>query len=458
MKKNLMHEPSASRTARALARLHALDLHALSKGVAYVITLQDVLRCLDGRGPTRHTLRKRAPIFVPFAPKVRPYQWECVRQVHDQSGFVIAPCGCGKTLIGLLVAVLNGGRFLVLTTRYAEQWKRTLDEFFAPVDAHVQVVVGHPDAGVIPDVLISTYSAFCPYNERLRLAKHVVYDTIVLDEAHAAASTANLALLDRLHTSRWCALTATLVREDQELTKLEARVGGVVVEVDRHRLIREGFVPEVKILNLVVPYDDAHAMERHIGRHNALALHPNKVQVLLCILRMLIADSQKIIIFCDDLFCLQWTSDIIRASRFPYVGSISMSTTMETRRAILDAFENHADATIVTVSRTGDEALDLPSASAGIVFWNHWASRRQIVQRVGRLSRMRDGKAPIFITLLADDPKEHQVSKHRESYMRAHGFTIQTQTLAASSYATPLHSADAYLAKLKARYNKHHQE
>ena len=78
------------------------------------------------------------------------------------------------------------------------------------------------------------------------------------------------------------------------------------------------------------------------------------------------------------------------------------------------------------MSRTGDEAVDLPSASAGIVFWNNWQSRRQIVQRIGRLARPHAGPPPVFLILHADDEKEKAISKHREKYMVEHGFVIKS--------------------------------
>ena len=448
-----MSTVNASRTARALARQHNIDLQSLNKGV-YVISLQDVMDYLDRRSPTRTITQKRAPVFVPLASKVRLYQWESVAQMHNRSGFVIAPCGCGKTLIGLLVAVLNGGRFMILTTRYAEQWRRTLEDFFSPIDKNLVIVVNDPPRpGIFPNVVIATYSAFCPLSERTRMLKHLVYDTIVLDEAHAAASIANLAMLDRLHGLRWCALTATLVREDKELTKLEERIGAVHVEIDRIRLVREGFIPDVQISNIVVPYeDDTYQLEASIGKNNALALHPNKMQALLHILKTLSNENHKIIVFCDDLFCLDWTFNIVKATDMLCIGCISMTTPMEERSAILGRFDATVGAAILMISRTGDEALDVPSASAGIVFWNNWASRRQIVQRIGRLSRQHGNKSPLFLTLLADNIKEEKASKHRESYMRQHGFEVVTTKFQESRYATALRTAAPYVEKLKAKY------
>jgi DNA excision repair protein ERCC-3 len=126
-----------------------------------------------------------------------------------------------------------------------------------------------------------------------------------------------------------------------------------------------------------------------------------------------------------------------------------MSTPREERRVIIDSFEHSTNAAILFVSRTGDEALDVPSASAGIVFWNHWASRRQIVQRIGRLSRVSIGPSPVFYVLLADDPREIQASKHREEYLSSHGFVVDNVALADSRFVIDLRPGDAYVAKLR---------
>ena len=111
----------------ALPRGSTCDLRALKRST-YVVHIHDVIDHLEGRPPTRTPRGRRASLFVPRVEAVRPYQWECLSQMQASGGgFVVAPCGSGKTLVGLLVAVLRGGRFLVLTTRYAEQWKATLD-------------------------------------------------------------------------------------------------------------------------------------------------------------------------------------------------------------------------------------------------------------------------------------------------------------------------------------------
>ena len=88
--------------------------------------------------------------------------------------------------------------------------------------------------------------------------------------------------------------------------------------------------------------------------------------------------------FCDDLFCLHWAHAIAKASCKFVVGTVSMETAMADRTRIIDEFSASQNPVVLFISRTGDEALDIPTASGAIVFRNNWASRRQIVQRIGR--------------------------------------------------------------------------
>lgn len=427
--------------ALRLARMHGIDPTSLSivkKPSCSLVSVEDVSKELDKLPRRRHTACV-CPLFCSHANMVRDYQWEVLRSSFRKSGFVVAPCGAGKTLMGLLAASANGGRFLVLTTRYADQWKQTLSAYFDPIGT-VRVAVLGKDPLVVtspPGVVIATYSGLGARSSSTdaRVVRMLPYQTIILDEAHTAASPSNLAIVDSLFANYVLALTATKVREDSELEKLEARIGTTLISIERTRLVDEGFVSDVRCINLLVPYGAE--LERLIGRTASLALDSNKVQVLCSTLLRLHADGHKTLVFCDDLFCLDWASRLVEAFGIPTVGSVSMRTPSDERTSLIDRFSDTVGGAILFVSRTGDEALDIPNASAGVVFWNHWGSRRQVVQRLGRIARISEGgPPPIFIVLLSDDSRELERSKHREVYMKEHGFSCQTLAQEASVFGT----------------------
>ena len=448
--------------AKQMAATCGVDIETIpapNKPQAF-IGINEVLTYLEtARIPVKSHVRRQLPLFVPLLGSIRVYQLQTALSCISAStgGFMVAPCASGKTLMGLLVAVLRGGRFLIVTTRYAAQWRATLTRFFAAMGDINILLLGTGDvaAHTTPDVVIATYTALACRTKttKLRFLKQIEYNTIVLDEAHSAASPLNLELVTRLRGRRVYALTATKVREDDELEKLETHIGRTLVDIDRCTLVASGHISDVECVNLLIPYTPI--LESAVGRSTALALHPNKMQVLRSTLLKLCEADHKIIVFCDDLFCLEWTHAILR-NHVPVTGKISMQTPFATRCDVISRFSNSASSAVLLISRTGDEALDIPNASAAVVFWNHWASRRQIVQRVGRISRMSQSSAsPVFLVLLSDDEKELEVSRHREDYLLTHGYQVSTSQQQDSIYGTALRpTGDAYAKRLVAAQKK----
>ncbi len=449
-----------------LCRFYGVDVNALPRPSTGCVMIEQFIEHLEARPPANTEGPSRLPLFVIVPDHVRDYQWLSTKTAYRKSGFIVAPCGSGKTLIGLLVAVLNGGRFLILTTRYVEQWKTTLELFFNP-NGDVKVVL-YTDIDAIkldemPHVVIATYAGFCARNKstKTRLVRQIVFTTMVLDEAHNAASIQNLNMLKSMHSRYTLLLTATKVREDDELLKLEEEFGPTLTTIDRPKLIEAGHIADVKCINLIVPYNDI--LEKIVDKTTALAIHPNKIQVLYSSLKRLCIDEYKTLVFCDDLFCLTWTNLLMRNfGELPVIGHISMKTPYAERVSKISTFSNSKGACVLFLSRTGDEALDIPSANAGIVFWNHWGSRRQIVQRIGRIARHSDSRLDaLFITLLSDDVKEIERSHHREKYITEHGFQIQTTPQDQSAFGTSLRPNNVkYCEKLGtiwAKYKKRRQ-
>lgn len=408
-----------------------------------IVSVRDIVDALERRpGGVAH----KPPALSLCAARgetLRTYQVEAMRTLYRKSGFLEAPCGAGKTLMCLLTAVANGGRCLVLTTRYADQWVSTFGQFFDAQNVRVWLYDREdtsPDmVHRLPDIVVATYSGFVAQGGASsslasRIARQLHYTTLVLDEAHTAASPCNLSLLDVLHYSYVIATTATKVREDDELIKLERRIGPTCVAIDRKELVTKGYILDVVCHHLVVEHDER--IDDIATSATALAIHPFKMQVLRSALQRLKSDGHRTLLFCDDLTCLAWVDVLLGMWDVEHVGSMSMHTPMDERQKMIDAFAS-IEGAVLLISRTGDEALNVPSASAAIVFWNHWKSRRQIVQRIGRIARV-GGLPPVFLVLLADDARERAGSSHRETYLREHGFSVKVERQEETPYGVTL--------------------
>ena len=379
------------------------------------------------RGPWPNQLS----LFYPKSDAgVRPYQRACTERCERRNGFVVAPCASGKTLMGLLIAARNGGRALVLTPRYAEQWSRVLHQFFDSFDGVVaQYKSNRRASDTTPDFVISTYAAFLakPRTAGARELRAMRYRTLILDEAHNAASPAQLRMIKQISVQYVVGLTATKVREDRELDKLEAYIGGGTIHtIDRANLVKHRYVEDVRCIDMLVPYDAR--LEIVVPRAVALTIHPNKVRALCGSLIRLSRRGHKVLVFCDDIFCLHWVHDTVRhLTNVPVVGAISMKTVESKRTQIMTRFECAHGASCLFLSRTGDEALNLPKASAGIVMHNYWGSRRQVVQRIGRIVRIGGDCVPVFLVLISNHARELKATMRRRAYLDEHGF-VATQT------------------------------
>lgn len=454
------HMRSYTRAADVLSGMHGIEPNTISNS-SYVVDTKDVIRHVHAHGSNPPRVRKTPIIFPRSAETIRPYQSDAANAMRSSNALLVAPCGSGKTLIGLLTASMNGGRFLVLTSRYCRQWYDTMQHFFFADPGLAVVVVGEESSDrSIPDVVISTYNAFYAgkNDERMQLLRHLHYDTIVLDEAHTAASSTYFALVSSLYATHKCALTATNVREDDEMKKLNRFINGKIHHIDRLSLVSLGHIPDVHVVKLLVPAHPMHmeTLKNLVGQQRALAILPHKVQVLLSTLTtMVLSENRKVIVFCDDHFCIYWVSRVIQMqSSVKVVGVITMKMEEDTRTTVLKKFSSSVEPCCIMLSRTGDEAIDIPTANAGIVFWNGWGSRRQIVQRIGRISRPSDhALLPTFVVILCEHESELRIDSHRDTYLKEHQYTITRYNQHESHYGTPLrNNCTKYIARLKSHF------
>ena len=366
---------------------------------------------------------------------VREYQRKCVDTVlaANSGGFIVAPCAAGKTFMALLLAMENGGNFIVLTTRYSRQWYDAILKFF--VQKATCSVVHLTSANLFgintilasPTIFISTYSLFLAHRDSLlvRSLQQQRFETLILDEGHSAAASETLKLIQNMNCAECFVFTATPVREDDRLEALQTYVGNTLVTIDRKMLEKEGYVATVRCYNIRLPYKNEYGglMKDATHRSRLLAINPPKMRALDATLRMLYAQQHKTLVFCDDLFCLEWAYAHMVNLNHTIVAKISMHTPQSERLTAIAQFSLANIPTILFISRTGDEALDVPEASAIVMFWNCWASRRQIIQRIGRISRP-FGVEAISILLYSNTSRDIHTIEHRTQYLRTHNYEV----------------------------------
>jgi DNA excision repair protein ERCC-3 len=407
---------------RAVGLLQELGIDAadVPSEVDTFLSVNDIIRyCASRHWPAHDTLRLDRRVILTVA--LRDYQTRAVEAVIDRdergtcvrSGMIVLPCGSGKTLVGCAIAYGVGVRCIVMTTNATHQWKATLARWFPTLRVmEVGVDVFTPSY----DVALLTYtSAVASTQAAVLNVLRLGCEVLLLDEVHAAAADCHLKMIQKIRCKVCVGLTATPVREDERFKGIESFVGRVLHASHRSDLVRQGYLSQVHCENPIVP------MPFETTTNRASVLNPYKIAAMDAILHYLA--GEKTIVFCDDVRCLKMVHTHLVHRHVSLCGPLSMESTAEERKLHMRRFQ--CDRSVITMSRVGDEAFDIPEASALIVLWNGWASRRQLIQRLGRISR--PGHVGRAFVLLSDIASELERAKHRDTFVAREGYPVTTR-------------------------------
>jgi superfamily II DNA or RNA helicase len=102
---------------------------------------------------------------------------------------------------------------------------------------------------------------------------------------------------------------------------------------------------------------------------------------------------------------------VYRIARDFLIPAITHHTPVKERHDLLQRFRT-GDYPVVVTSRVLNEGVDVPEASVAIVL-SGTGSRREYVQRLGRILRRREGKRAVLYEVVAEATSEEQVSRRR---------------------------------------------
>jgi DNA excision repair protein ERCC-3 len=130
--------------------------------------------------------------------------------------------------------------------------------------------------------------------------------------------------------------------------------------------------------------------------------------------------GDQIIIFCDRISLISFLAEALERPM------LSGGTSIEYRNFVFDMFRKGEFKTVL-LSRIGDEAIDLPNANVGIEINFQQGSRRQMLQRLGRIMRPKESNVSstynaVFYTIITDDTLEINYFNKRRDYLMSLGF------------------------------------
>jgi len=370
----------------------------------------------------------------------RGYQIEALDawEQAGRRGIVVMPTGSGKTHVGMLaIEEVNQPALIVVPTiDLMDQWRRRLASSFS-------IDVGEYGGGEnrIAPLTVATYdSAYLRAEELGNL-----FPLLIFDEVHHLPSPGYSQIAELFASPHRLGLTATYEREDGLHRELPRLVGGKVYErrvgemagdhlapfsiekvyVDltpeeeeeyrrntstfREYLARRGITlrsPEDFQRLIMRSGRDPEAREALLARNRAMGIALNSSSKIDA-LREVVSDTlgERTLIF------TQHNQLVYRLSKEFLIPAITHKTPKEERAEILNAFREGRYKVLVT-SKVLDEGIDVPDASLGIIL-SGTGSKREFVQRLGRLLRKVEGKEARLIEIISRSTAETRVSYRR---------------------------------------------
>lgn len=372
--------------------------------------------------------------------RLRSYQKAALKawENNGKKGIIVLPTGAGKTRIALAaIASVSAPTLIVVPTlELMDQWERRLARFF-------NCKIGRFGGGKknLEVLTIATYDSAYIYAEKLGNK----FMLIVFDEVHHLPSPGYRQIAELNAAPYRLGLTATPEREDGLHVDLSLLVGPIVYRLrPRHlagRYLADFDVVKIKVklkedekekyktlmekyrkylesrgirLKSVKDFEklvmksglDREAREALLAWREARKIAFNasqKIEVLKEILAKHRGD--RVIIFAEN-------NEVVRMISLRFlIPEITYKTGGEERKAIMEKFRK-GEINVVVTSRVLEEGVDVPEANVAIVL-SGTGSRREFIQRLGRILRPKEGKRAILYELVTSGTTETRISRKR---------------------------------------------
>jgi superfamily II DNA or RNA helicase len=376
----------------------------------------------------------------------RPYQREALVawQAEGSRGVVVLPTGSGKTLLGAMAIAETGLKALAIvpTIDLLAQWRRALAQALTLAEDQIGVIGG--GERTIHPISVITYDSAVLYPRLLNQ-----FGLLIFDECHHLPAPTYRQIAEGAFTPVRLGLSATPERADQEHTALERLIGPEVYRREPEQLAGERYLARYDVERIAVAltpeerarYDTARATYRDFIRRRRLSIRspqdfqrkvlwasardPEARAAMLAWreARGLALNAPAKLALLEDLFARhrdervlifsEYNSLVHDVSRRFCLPSITHLTPTEERRAILDRFRSGQYTKLVS-GRVLNEGVDIPDCRIAVIVSGN-ATRREYVQRLGRILRPKAARAILYELVTTETTEEHVAERRGRS-------------------------------------------
>lgn len=360
----------------------------------------------------------------------------------DHRGIVSVVTGGGKTILALsCIDRIRPSATLIIvpTTALLDQWWEEAASYFDLKLDEINIVTRSLRfrLGTINIAVLNTAAKLAP-----KIAEHKCF--LIVDECHKAASEHFRAAL-HVNTIASLGLSATPERQYDEGLRdvLIPSLGPVIFNYSYADALRDGVIVPFELRNVVFSLEEdrqneydklSKAIARSINQHGVeaeetIALFLKRARVLnlsvnriRLTLKLVAANRDKrTLIFHEDVEACNLIHAVLEENGVK-TGVYHSKLASRARAAMLGQYRRGKIDVLVTC-RALDEGFNVPETELGIIAAST-ATRRQRIQRLGRVVRPASGKASAVIyTLVATSP---EIQRLKEEEVQLEGVATVT--------------------------------
>jgi superfamily II DNA or RNA helicase len=349
---------------------------------------------------------------------LRPYQRDALAAWwRHKNGVIVAPCGAGKTAIGLS-AVLHlptPALVLVHTHDLLRQWQARAHALDIPVQ-----VIADGAAPTVARLVVATMQTLSTWPRETLDSWGAAFGLVVVDEAHHVPCATLTDVLYSLPGRYRLALTATPERADGLTPILLGHMGPVRAEVSRAALVEANaiIVPEVRrIATGWAPKEDADYTEMVTASTESA----KRNGLIVALASAGVAEGRTVLIQTERVEHVEQLGRMLQAVG---VGSAAVHGRLsaKVRAALLEAVASGMTPVLIA-TQLADEGLDLPRLDT-LILGVPQRNAARLEQRVGRIARPAPGKLGAVVYDLCDGGRAEKLWYQRRKVYLAMGCPV----------------------------------
>ncbi len=389
--------------------------------------------------------RPALPEIPHVAVTPRPYQHEALTAwiAEGCRGVVVLPTGSGKTVLGALAIAEAGLETLVVvpTIDLLAQWRAALARALGYETGAIGIYGG--GAREIQPITIVTYESAQLHPELGRR-----FGLLIFDECHHLPAPSYRQIAEGAFTPLRLGLSATPERADQEHLALERLIGPEVYRRQPEELSRANYLAgydEEQLLVALDPeertrYEAARAAYRRFIAQRRLAIRtpadfqrkiiwasardPEARAAMLAWreARGLALNAPAKLRLLEEIFARhrdervlvfsEYNSVVDAVARRFCIPEITYKTPAEERRLTLERFRAGQYTKLVS-GRVLNEGVDIPDCAVAVIVSGN-STRREYVQRLGRVLRPKATRAVLYELITAETTEERVSERRRD--------------------------------------------